>query len=166
MSEHIDDIEVPSQDDLNRMLFAEMQSGRRAAARGRRVVQVFAVVAVVFFTIGGYLIDRQTGQINEGRKVSSDAVCAFGSALAEAGRAVFDAAAAPPKDARARRFERELERIGYPPRDQRQGGGQAYVDNIALRVATQTGIKGLVVKTGPNAGQLNCDRLQQAAKIR
>lgn len=130
----------------------------------RRIFIGYLLIVMVSVVSAG-LSYKSYAEVQDGRRVSSDAVCAFGSALAEAGRAILDASAAPPKDARARRFERELERLGYPPRKLRQGAGQAYIDSIATRVAAQTGVKGLVVKTGPTAGRLDCAKLRKAANI-
>lgn len=161
-----DEGEVPSQDKLNRVLFREMQAGHREARRSRRLVRLLLFLAAAYFAAGGYLVDRQNAKtaavirdvaaqtaridaqndrINEGRKVSHSAVCAFGGAIAEAGRSILDDEAT----------------AGRRPR----GAGQAYIDNIARRVELQTGIRGLVVQSGARAGTLDCDRLQRAAKI-
>lgn len=108
----------------------------------RRLATILAVLLTLAFMGIAYLGDRQNDRINEGRKVSHRAVCAFGGAIAEAGRVILDTASGRPA-----------------------GAGQAYVDDIARRVEQQTGITGLIVKRGPKAGTLNCDRLQAAANI-
>ena len=54
-----DDVEVPSQDQLNRLLFTEFLNGHREARRGRQLTRVVIFIAVGYFAAGGYIIDRQ-----------------------------------------------------------------------------------------------------------
>lgn len=116
--------------------------------------------------------DKQSNlsRINEGRALALNVICAYGSAISEAGREVIAGSAREPLTPREKLFERNLQRLGYPPLGQRRQaarlGGAAYVENINRRVEERTGIEGLVIRKGPRAGSLNCDKLQRAAEIK
>lgn len=116
-------------------------------------------------------VDRE--QI-EGRRAATEVICAFGGAISEAGRGVILASAPPPEvvakwTPRQRRFERNLVQLGYPPLSERRVaakiGGAAYVENIARQVEDATGVRGLVIEKGPDAGKLSCEKLREAAAI-
>lgn len=111
-------------------------------------------------------LDDQAHKIQEGRQLGSKVTCAFGSALAEAGRASISMGIAPITTERQRRYEAFLVAHGRPTFEQRVAAakiaGKAYVTAIAQRVEKQTGAKGLVIRKGPRAGTLNCKAVAAA----
>ena len=131
----------------------------------RRVFAAFLLL-VAMSTAGIAIAAKSYQQGQEARRLAVGATCAFGGAVAEAGRRVITSSAVPPKSDRARRFNRPLESEGYPPlaerRDAAEIAGRAYVESIARAVEEQTGLKDLVVETGPDAGKLDCHRLEEA----
>lgn len=105
----------------------------------------------------------------EGRRLGSGVTCAFGGAIANAGRQVL-MSAPEPQTPDQKRFEAFLVRNGYPPFAERQAAakvaGRLYVASIAAEVEKQTGLRSVVVKKGPRAGTLDCDRLQRVTAIK
>jgi hypothetical protein len=102
--------------------------------------------------------DRQ----REGRKVAIQAICGFQNATIKAGRAQLLSSAAVGSP----RFERNLERLGYPPRAVREVAAKkaadAYSQTIIRAVANSTNTTGLVQKDGT----LNCRALLGASQAK
>lgn len=130
----------------------------------RRVVYAvvaIALIVIVGVSVGWYVVGRESTQratdIQESRKIATGVMCAFGSALADAGRATISGGDIQPPV-----FARNLERLGLPPKSVRVAGaktaGAAYVTAIVAAVEQQTGIKGFVRKDGT----LDCAKLQRA----
>lgn len=94
----------------------------------------------------------------QGRKAAVAVTCSAISAVIDAGRATIGASInVSPK------LERNLRRLGYPSKHQRQKNAKVaarrYATSISRAVARETGTKGLVHKDGT----LNCNRLKKAS---
>lgn len=114
------------------------------------------ILIVVTLTGQQSAIDRQ----REGRKTALEAVCGIEQATISAGRAQLLSSG----HIRPVRFERNLVRLGYPPRAVRERQARVaaagYSTLIARAVQRESGIGGLV---GPD-GQLRCGLLVRAGK--
>jgi hypothetical protein len=103
--------------------------------------------------------DVQQKQIQEGRKTALRVVCSATSAVIEAGRKVITGGSIAPGTT----FERNLRKLGYPPVEKRKADAKAAADSyanlIALRIARDTGVVGLVKQNG----SLDCTRLLSLA---
>lgn len=107
--------------------------------------------------------DRAIKDQVEGRKAAVQIICGVSSAIIDAGRATItgNSAGLPTQ------FERNLERLGYPPRHVRRAQarelGRQYAQAIAERVqAVADGkAKGIVRKNGT----LNCTRLLEVSRV-
>jgi hypothetical protein len=100
------------------------------------------------------------GQI-AGRHFAVGFTCAVQSAIAEGGRDVILGQTSRP----VTRFERELEKLGYPPRAQRhkaaEQAAREYVQHISARVKAQVGANARNL-IRPD-GTIDCTRLQELA---
>lgn len=114
-----------------------------------RVLYAFAVALSVISASLYDELNEQGKQQREGRRLGVTVTCAFGGALAEAGRNVL---------------------TRYARNDaERQAGvkaGRLYTDDIAAAVVREllktqppVRIRGLVIRKGPRAGTLDCERL-------
>lgn len=131
-----------------------------------RDVVLIVVCAMLFFGWRGQqnVIDDikvvQQEQ-REGRRAAVDVVCAATSAVIDAGRATIIGGAEDLDP----EFARNLERLGYPPRDvrrdQAQQAAQAYAAAIAKKVEDATGVTGIVRRNGT----LDCVRLAELSKV-
>lgn len=103
-------------------------------------------------------------QQKEGRRAGLDVTCALGSGVIEAGRATISSGAASNKDPHMRRFLKELEKLGYPPRRVRERqaklAAEAYARQIARVVERASGVKGIVRQNG----KLDCEKLRVITK--
>lgn len=99
---------------------------------------------------------------SEGRQITLTATCATLSGVIEAGRATILGGVI----IRPREFERNLERMGLPPRSvRRHSAGQAavaYANAIAARVEVATGKKGLI----RHDGTLDCGLLARIGHVK
>lgn len=98
----------------------------------------------------------------QGRATSLTATCATLSGVIEAGRAtILGGVIIKPRE-----FERNLERMGLPPRPTRKrsatSAAAAYANAIAARVETATGKHGLIRKDGT----LDCALLRRIGHAR
>lgn len=117
----------------------------------------FIAIVLAAIAVRGNTSDIQRQR--EGRRVAVDVTCATMSAVIDAGRATITGSSrVSPK------FERNLQRLGYPPRKQRQAAAKAaaaaYAESIARTVEREAGVEGLVQRDGT----LNCARLRAATK--
>lgn len=152
------------------------EHGRRATDKGWRVlvrenwyrdVWLFIITAAsawAVLTTLSIVADVQQGQrdVQEGRRFAVSVNCAATSAVIEAGRATITGGAAGVGG----EFERNLERLGYPPRKvrkrQAKQAGRAYAAAIARQVEKAAGVKGVVHRDGT----LDCPRLTRLARAR
>lgn len=116
------------------------------------------LLSVVLFTV----VDDQQKAITRGRAVSVTATCATLSGVIEAGRAsILSGMVIKPRD-----FERNLERMGLPPRPIRKHSAAtaaaAYANAIAARVEDATGKPGLIRKDGT----LDCALLRRIGRVK
>lgn len=139
---------------------------RRASDRWRMVIRenwyrdvwliLTTVVVVVALIRAQDAIDAQ----NAGRRAAGAVTCSAISAVIDAGRATIDSGGRIDP----RKFERNLERLGLPPRDVRarkaRTAAESYARLIAQRVTTESGVPGLVRRDGT----LNCERLGVVAR--
>lgn len=114
-----------------------------------RVLYAFAVALSVLSASLYDELTQQGEQQREGRRLGVTVTCAFGGALAEAGRNVLT---------RYARNDAEVE-AG-------RKAGKLYTDDIAAAVEREliktqppVRIRHLVIEEGPRAGTLDCDRL-------
>lgn len=102
-------------------------------------------------------VDRQ----REGRAIAINVMCGGISAVIEAGRATITGSSR----SFSPEFERNLERLGYPPRKQRtqaaNAAAKAYAAAIAKSVQEESGVKDLVRKDG----SLDCARLRKVTHV-
>jgi hypothetical protein len=139
----------------------------------RRIFYAYALllVGVVVAGYGAYHATSRVGdnynEVQAGRRLSLSIICAFGGAVAEAGREVISHSVPTPVTPEQKAQNRALIKLGFPSYKERQEaaklGGQLYVQSLSNKVEERTGITGLVVKKGPNAGSLNCVRLRNVA---
>lgn len=156
------------------MTVTEWVLKRLTDGRARRVmIGVLAVLgmgSVLSNALALQAASQAQRDVAEGRAVALEVICTYGSAIGEAGRAVISASAREPRTEREKRFEANLQRLGYPPLEQRRQaaklGGAAYVEAINRRVEKETRIDDLVIEKGPRAGSLDCERLKEAAQIK
>lgn len=133
--------------------------GRSTAQTAAKNADKSAVVAATAARDAARAVSKQA----EGRRIAVQIICGATSGVIEAGRATITgqtSAAFSPV------FERNLERLGFPPKAQRESVARRqavlYAKFIAKRVrdvADGRG-RGIVRKDG----SLNCDRLQRAAR--
>ena len=95
----------------------------------------------------------------EGRQTAVAITCGAISAVIEAGRATITSGSQVSPE-----FERNLRKLGYPPRSQREEAARkaarAYSVSIAQAVEEESGVQGIVREDGT----LNCERVQEAAR--
>lgn len=145
---------------------------RRDRRRGdRRLIpsenwyrDVWLLVISVFVFVALHNASNAINQQREGRRVAVAAICGATSAVIEAGRATITGGAAGVNG----EFERNLRKLGYPPRKVRRkqamAAAEGYARTIAEGVRTAAGVKahGLVRADGT----LDCHRLQRVARTR
>lgn len=122
-----------------------------------RDVWLLVVTLGVYVALNGSESDLQRQR--EGRAVAIEVTCTFSNAVARAGQATITGGVT----IKPREFERALERMGLPPRKQREtnarNAARAYAAAISASVEQETGIKGLVA----GDGTIRCDRLKAVA---
>lgn len=95
----------------------------------------------------------------QGRQIAIGITCGATSAIIAAGRATITGGGNLPPE-----LERNLRRLGYPPRSVREASArraaEAYSSSIANAIEKQSGVKGIV----RSDGSLDCDRVKVASR--
>lgn len=125
-----------------------------------RDVWLLIITAAVFFSILSLSaavddLEDTNQRVREGRSFTVNVTCASISAVIDAGRATITGQ----NGTVSGEFARNLERLGYPPKNvrkrQQRIAARKYAEFIARRVEEATGAKGVVRRNGT----LNCGRL-------
>lgn len=121
---------------------------------------VLSVVALIIATIAIVNVSDSVDRQAEGRKVAIEVICGVTSGIIEAGRATITGQSSGGMDPE---FIRNLEKLGYPPKRQREAAArlaaEAYARSIAERVESEAGVEGVVRQNGT----LDCLALKRAA---
>jgi hypothetical protein len=145
------------EDQLEELLAHGSRNFRRYRRRAYLGFLLLAAATALALLQAQRAIDRQ----EDGRRQTTNVFCAGLSAVAEAGRATIDGSAAglSPK------FTRNLERLGYPPRREREAAARAaaaaYTRAIGQAVERESGVTGLVRANG----SLDCARLRRVGAV-
>lgn len=130
------------------------------------------IVAVGLAFVMGLLVvrlDKVDREQRDGRKVGLGVTCGVLSGVTEAGRRTIEAGAMPATTPQGLRFDRNLQRLGYPPVAARQAAASAaadhYVQLIVREVEQTSGVKGLVITKGSQRGKLDCKKLGRVAAV-
>lgn len=123
-----------------------------------RDVWLLLVSLVLLLMVHG--VQSRVERQREGRAIAINVMCGGISSVIEAGRATITGSSTLSPE-----FERNLERLGYPPERQRKAAARAaakgYAASIAAAVQQESGVRGLVRKDG----SLNCERLRQVTHV-
>lgn len=134
-------------------------TSERGILIGLTVFTLLVTVALTLSIVAVRSLQSQQDRQREGRKLAVETICGIEQATIDAGRAQLLSGANLKPD----RFRRNLERLGYPPRELREKAARqaalAYSSHIAKAVERESGVRGLVKRDGT----LRCDLLVRAS---